>query len=234
MRFTTTTVSLVLPAFVAAQYGYGGGIGPATTSSSVAAAATAPPSTPGHVNIDVAFQGTFTFNPANVSAPNGTIVTFFFPNAGLQHSVTQSSFANPCTPLAANETTGAPAGFSSGFQENTQFSINITNDQIPIWFHCAMPLHCGMGMVGSINANESSPNNFTAFKAAALAIGSNEQTETIGSAVLVGPGASASVAPTNTAGTSSGSSGSTSSAIQTVAPVLVSLFSLGLAISFSL
>ena len=51
-------------------------------------------------------------------------------SAGLSHTVTQSSFADPCTPLAANDTTGAPAGFDSSFQAGVQFSINITNDQI--------------------------------------------------------------------------------------------------------
>ena len=52
------------------------------------------------------------------------------PSNGLQHSVTQSSFENPCTPLAANATSGEPAGFNSGFQADAQFSITITNDQI--------------------------------------------------------------------------------------------------------
>lgn len=234
MRFATLTVTFILPAFVAAQFGYGGGVGPATTSSAAAVVPSAPPDTPGFVNIDVAFQETFTFHPSNVSASNGTVVTFFFPNNGLQHSVTQSSFENPCTPLAANATSGEPAGFNSGFQADAQFSITITNDQIPIFFHCAMPLHCGMGMVGSINAVDDSPTNFTAFQAAAIAIGANEQTETIGSPVLVGPGASASVAPTNTASTSSGSSGSTSGASQIFASGLVSLFALGLAVTFTL
>lgn len=51
-------------------------------------------------------------------------------SAGLQHTVTQSSFEQPCTPLAANASTGAPAGFTSGPAEGMQWSINITNDQV--------------------------------------------------------------------------------------------------------
>ncbi|KAI5124047.1 hypothetical protein M0805_003876 [Coniferiporia weirii] len=211
MRFASTAVaSLSLPVFVVAQI-YGPAPGPVggttSTSSALAIAPTAPPSTPGFVNVDVAFQEQFIFNPSNFSAPNGTIVTFFFPNAGLQHTVTQSSFEEPCTPLAANLTSGAPAGFDSDFQADVQFSINITNDQIPIWFHCKMPLHCGMGMVGAINAPTSGNNTYAAFQAAALAIGANEPTEGSNPPVLTGDGAFASVAPTNTAIGQTGSNG---------------------------
>jgi hypothetical protein len=84
------------------------------------------------------------------------------------HSVTQSTFANPCTYLAAGN--GSAAGFDSGLQTGTQFTITITNDQerkptfpLPslffsfivylilvtaIWFFCKFPEHCGLGMVG--------------------------------------------------------------------------------------
>jgi hypothetical protein len=53
-------------------------------------------------------------------------VTFFFPNSGIAHSVTQSSFANPCTYLAANGSVSA--GFDSGLTQGDQFSITITDD----------------------------------------------------------------------------------------------------------
>ncbi|THH05578.1 hypothetical protein EW145_g4698 [Phellinidium pouzarii] len=214
MRFTTAIAAFSLPAFAVAQI-YGPAPGPApgsssSTSSALPTAPTAPPNTAGFVNINVAFNETFTFNPANVTAPNGTIVTFFFPNAGLDHSVTQSSFADPCTPLAANATSGSPAGFDSGFQAGVQFSINITDDQTPIWFHCKMPLHCGMGMAGSINAPTTGNNTFDAFMAAALAIGANEVTEPTNSPVLSGDGAFATALPSDTA-TGAGSSNTGSS-----------------------
>ena len=47
--------------------------------------------------------------------------------SGLAHSVTQSSFATPCTYLAASGNTSE--GFDSGLQTAVQFSINITDDQ---------------------------------------------------------------------------------------------------------
>jgi hypothetical protein len=46
--------------------------------------------------------------------------------SSLPHSVTQSSFADPCTYLAASG--GAPAGFDSGLTSAKQFTINITDD----------------------------------------------------------------------------------------------------------
>jgi len=161
-----------LPILTAAQYG--GGPAPSPASTGPVPAPSAPADTPGHVNIDVAFNETFTFHPQSVTAGVGTIVTFWFPNTGLNHSVTQSSFDAPCTYLAASGSN--PAGFDSGLQSFVKFSINITDTQ-PIWFHCKQLLHCGMGMVGSINAPTSGNNTYDAFLAAAMKIGPGEVTE---------------------------------------------------------
>ena len=79
------------------------------------------------------------------------------------HSVTQSSFDDPCHPLAG--------GFFSGFvptngspSSNTTFTITV-NDNTPIWFYCSQPNgnHCQAGMVGSINAPSTGPENLDAF-----------------------------------------------------------------------
>ncbi|EJD02091.1 uncharacterized protein FOMMEDRAFT_147198 [Fomitiporia mediterranea MF3/22] len=213
MHFTTAVVSvLALPAFVVAQYGAppAGNSNP-TTTSAVSSAPSAPPNTPGFMNVDVGPGEQLVYNPANFSAPNGTIVTFYFPNDGLYtHTVTQSSFNDPCTPLAANSTAGTPAGFDSSFQAGVQFSINITNDQIPIWFHCKLPMHCGLGMVGAINAPTNGSNTYAAFQAKAMAIGQSEPVESTGPIVLGGFAASAAASPSNTA--SAGGSGSPSGA----------------------
>lgn len=42
------------------------------------------------------------------------------------------------------------------------FTITI-NDTAPIWGYCSQTGHCGSGMVFSINAVESGPNNFANF-----------------------------------------------------------------------
>ncbi|KAK0228303.1 Cupredoxin [Armillaria fumosa] len=198
-----------------------GGAPPATTSSAAAAAAavpSAPADTPGQVNVDVAFNNGFVFHPANVTASNGTLVTFYFPNNGLTHSVTQSSFAAPCTFLAANGSSSG--GFDSGLTAGTQFTINITDDTQPIWFHCKQLGHCGMGMVGSVNA-PATGNTFDGFQAAAMKIGSSEVTEQDNGAVTGGVNGVATAGPTTMSASSSSSSGSgsSSSALRLIASV---------------
>ncbi|KAF9264897.1 hypothetical protein L218DRAFT_958067 [Marasmius fiardii PR-910] len=191
----------LLPAVALAQGygGYGGG-GSGTTTSSPSAPS-APPNTAGHINIDVFFNNNFVFNPANISAPNGTLVTFWIPGGSFPHSITQSSFDAPCMHLEANITAGTPAGFDSGLSNAKQFTINITDDTKPIWFHCKFPLHCGMGMVGSINAPTNGSNTYDAFRAKALAVAGNEPTETDTGVVTGGVNGVATAAPTSNGST---------------------------------
>ncbi|KAJ7505641.1 hypothetical protein B0H11DRAFT_1850878 [Mycena galericulata] len=119
--------------------------------------------------IQVGLNG-LSYTPSNITAAVGDIVTFeFHPK---NHTVTQSSFQNPCKALAETSTTGQ-IGFKSGFvpvaaTETVFPTFNITiNDTEPIWGYCGQqgpPVHCTSGMVFSINAVEDSPNNFAAFQ----------------------------------------------------------------------
>ncbi|KAL0567957.1 hypothetical protein V5O48_014037 [Marasmius crinis-equi] len=119
--------------------------------------------------IIVGVDGQLAFGPANISANPGDTVTFEFrPKA---HGVTQSSFDDPCTPLAKSSD-GHEYGFESGIMpvdaNDTYFpTFTITiNDTKPIWGYCPQTMpspHCGQGMVFSINADEYGPNNFAAF-----------------------------------------------------------------------
>lgn len=212
MIFSTLVSLSALPALAYAQYGgYGGGGGspsPATTSQAPASAPSAPADGNGTMNIDVGFNGGFVFHPANITAPVGTLVTFWFPvgNNG-PHSVTQSSFADPCTFLQANSSANTGAGFDSGLQSATTFTINVT-DSSPIWFHCKQITHCGMGMVGSINAPTNGSNTFDAFMSAAKNIGTSEPIEQDNGPVLSGVHASAVASPTpsSTGGTANDNS----------------------------
>ncbi|KAI0352522.1 hypothetical protein OH77DRAFT_1428565 [Trametes cingulata] len=116
------------------------------------------------------------FDPPNVTASNGTVVTFIFDGMPGNHTVAQSSFAKPCEPVQG--------GFDSGYifvPNNTDFTgpfptfnLTIENDSKPIWFYCAqskpMP-HCLSGMVGSINA-PASGNTFSSFVEVAKAASS--------------------------------------------------------------
>ncbi|KAJ7649560.1 Cupredoxin [Mycena polygramma] len=119
------------------------------------------------------------YTPSNISAAIGDTVTFeFHPK---NHTVTQSSFLEPCKPLAETSPSGQ-VGFKSGFQfvaDNATTFPNFTitiNDTTPIWGYCGQqgpPVHCTSGMVFSINAVESGPNNFAAFKELAMRSGDN-------------------------------------------------------------
>jgi plastocyanin len=218
MIFTTAFKALhvlVLPILAVAQHNrYAQAPSTVIQASSVPSA---PADTTGRINIDVAFNQAFVFHPASITAPNGTIVTFFFPT-GFSHSVTQSSFDSPCTYLAASEGTG----FDSGLTQATQFTLNVTNDAEPIYYHCKQSLHCGQGMVGTINA-PSSGKTFESFKAAALKIGNSEPTETDTGPVTGGVGAVATAGPraTYNSGTRVAASG------------ISSLIAVGLAISLT-
>jgi plastocyanin len=115
------------------------------------------------------------FDPEYINAYVGDVVVFTFHPKN--HSVTQSSFNAPCTPL--------PGGFDAGFVPVTlgtsdydlptrQFTVNDTN---PIWIHCRQAAntaasHCGKGMVFAVNPGAYGKfNSFENFKAEALAIG---------------------------------------------------------------
>ncbi|KAG6861723.1 hypothetical protein C0995_012727 [Termitomyces sp. Mi166 len=113
-----------------------------------------------------------------------------------------SSFEEPCTYLAASG--NSSAGFDSGLQSAKTFTILIVDDTKPIWFHCKQVSHCGMGMVGSINA-PATGNNFDTFHQAALNIGSSEVTETDNGPMTGGVNGIATAPPvSSTGGSSSG------------------------------
>ncbi|KAL4256206.1 Cupredoxin [Pleurotus pulmonarius] len=138
-----------------------------------------PPPTPApqpvEHRITVGANGEFVFTPSNIQASVGDKVVFEFRPKN--HTVTQSSFSNPCRPLA--DVTGVQ-GFRSGFvpvaADATTFpTFEITvNDTAPIWGYCGQGNHCGTGMVFSINAVESGPNNFAAFQQLARRINGTE------------------------------------------------------------
>jgi len=106
------------------------------------------------------------YTPNDFTADIGDEIVFsYYPK---NHTVTQSSFAKPCVPLAG----GFFSGFiptASGVAEKT-FTIKVTTKD-PIWFYCSQPVltHCTAGMVGGVNINQSSKNTLAAFKLLAAA-----------------------------------------------------------------
>jgi len=118
-------------------------------------------------NITIAVGQTgATFDPPSVTAAVGDFINFQF--LGGNHTVTQSTFADPCT-QPFNATSGA-AGFDSGFMPVDTASPNVMvwaleiKSTAPIWFFCARKGHCQSGMAGAINA-PTTGNTFDLFKA---------------------------------------------------------------------
>ncbi|THH33985.1 hypothetical protein EUX98_g318 [Antrodiella citrinella] len=203
--FKLSAVILLLLPFVLAspQFRYVGRAGPTGFASLTE-------------TIEVGPGGNLGYSSTEVSSSNGGIIVFEF-DSDTPHSVTQSSFEDPCTPLSG--------GFDSGLQSGGKtFSITITDSTKPVYYFCKSSTHCGQGMVGVINPTDG--QGFDQFQAAALKIGSSETPLTDNGFVSGGVGATATAVPsagaactTTTAGSSTsvqcsggdGSSGSDSS-----------------------
>ncbi|KAH6666485.1 hypothetical protein F5X68DRAFT_195139 [Plectosphaerella plurivora] len=99
-------------------------------------------------SISVGGPAGLVFAPDQIKAAVGDMVIFTYYAAN--HTATQSTFAEPCKPLAG--------GMDSGFIPNPDNSIDpppqvAMQVMVPdaLWFYCAQGPHCGKGMVFSIN-----------------------------------------------------------------------------------
>lgn len=100
-------------------------------------------------------NGTVAFFPESVKADVGDMIQFQF--RGGNHSVVQSNFDNPCTPLAQSTSnqTGifsgyqpVAAGQSSGMIPTYTMMVSV---KTPQWFYCSQGKHCQSGMVLVVN-----------------------------------------------------------------------------------
>jgi len=151
--------------FAAFQAAATGGTPSSSLSPSPSVAATPPtvPTPSTDHKIVVGGPGLLAFSPANITAQPGDTVTFEFRQKN--HTVTASSFSDPCNALAS----GVDSGFkpvADGATNFPTFTLPI-NDTTPIWGFCKQGNHCSQGMVFAINAVESSSKNFAAFQALA-------------------------------------------------------------------
>jgi len=128
--------------------------------------------TAANVTVTVGDQGSLAFNPTSATLQAGDTINFEF--RGKNHSVTQSTFANPCT-LQTTPAAGIDSGFmpvAAGATSFPTWSITIQNASAPLWFFCAQTNpanHCHAGMVFAVNP--TAEKSFDAFQAAAKAAG---------------------------------------------------------------
>jgi plastocyanin len=131
------------------------------------------------------------YNPESVTAAPGDLVRFIFQQKN--HTVTQSTFAQPCVK--------ADGGFDSGFvpvaEAQTEFPVaefSVTSTD-PVWIYCAQGTHCSAGgMVFAINPGE----RFAAYKAAATGAAPTGTSTTAGTATSTTASGTSS-APSSTA-----------------------------------
>lgn len=156
------------------------------------------------------------YNPPQVTAAVGDNVIFEFRSKN--HTVTQSSFAQPCTFLQTAAGPGVDSGFQpvpAGSTTFPQWSITIDNATAPLWFYCAQAKpanHCQAGMVFAINP--TAEKTFAAFQANAKASASGGAAS--GSASASAPAGTGAATSAATAATASGFS--TTKAASTGAP----------------
>jgi len=99
-------------------------------------------------------NGTLAYSPNKVVAAVGDMVQFQYAPAN--HTVTQSTFDNPCQPIALHSNvTGVYSGFmpvQATADTTPTYTIMISN-QTPIWLYCSQGKHCQNGMTMVINEN---------------------------------------------------------------------------------
>lgn len=173
-----------------------------------------------NIVVDVGSAGALAFSNNSITAAVGDTVSFLYQSGN--HSVTQSTFANPCTRKSG--------GFGSGFHSSasaTQFTITV-NDTQPIWYYCGQTsplIHCHLGMVGAINAATTGNATFAAFQSAAKALASSTSSST--SAASAASSAATAGASDSTASGDSSSPSATSTSTASGAAMQIGGRSMG-------
>ena len=175
-----------------------------TLASAALAIAAATSASAANIQVQVG-NGALAFNPNSVTANVGDTISFvFYPK---NHTVTQSSFAAPCEPLASGIDSGfQPVAANATSVPSFSMTVNVTT---PLWFFCHQTGHCESGMVFAVNPT---PNKtFDAFQATANASSSNG-TPPSNSSSPSSPAGSGTTAgsPTGTGSSPSSSTSSTS------------------------
>jgi len=132
-----------------------------------------------NITVKVGENGGLTYNPDSVTAKEGDIISFQF--VAKNHSVTQSSFSDPCTRL-----TTPTLGIDSDFQPVSanatmvpQWSFTVSNASVPLWFFCKQGAHCKAGMVFAVNP--TADKTFQAFKDKATGANSTSSSTSVSS-----------------------------------------------------
>jgi len=172
-------------------------------------------------------DGGLVFNPNQVTAVQGDVINFEFHPAN--HTLTQSTFATPCTAMAG--------GVDSGFQpvSATQTTFPVFSFQVmqvtPLWFFCAQTTHCQKGMVFALNVNATSPNTFAKFQSNATGGAANTTTPAAAAGSGYGSSAAGSAAPAATSGATGSAAAAAANGVRESKVVSAGLSVLALALA---
>ncbi|KAI5789242.1 extracellular serine-rich protein [Pyronema domesticum] len=147
--------------------------------------------------------GNLVFEPAEIKAEPGSLLEFrFWPS---NHSVAQSTFDSPCTPMG-----DATKELFSGFHPTTNGATDVptwtlrVNNTNPIWLYCSQGKHCQNGMTAVINPPANGQRTLKMYQAAAKSASDNvSPTQVHGG--MVGTAKAGTAAPSTGSGGSSGS-----------------------------
>lgn len=98
-------------------------------------------------------NGTLAYFPNNLKAAVGDMIQFQFAPAN--HTVTQSTFDQPCAPI--NMFNKNVTGFYSGFMPVSASSTTtptytiMVQNTTPMWIYCSQGKHCQNGMTMVVN-----------------------------------------------------------------------------------
>ncbi|ORY10859.1 hypothetical protein BCR34DRAFT_485059 [Clohesyomyces aquaticus] len=129
------------------------------------------------------------YSPEAIIAAQGDMVMFVFMQKN--HTATQSTFAEPCKKMEG--------GMDSGFMPNPDGKDGVTWNMTvsttePLWFYCKQQngIHCGKGMVFSINAPLTGEKTMSAWKQIAI---QKNGTASLTTAAIAQVGATQAAAP---------------------------------------
>ncbi|KAI0077079.1 hypothetical protein K474DRAFT_1662178 [Panus rudis PR-1116 ss-1] len=155
------------------------------------------------------------FDPSTIRPAAGDTITFTFAlpeylknPPSIQHSATQSTFDNPCTPKEGGFDTGIQSTGSVNSNTGASFDL-LVNDTNPLWFFSSANQDCKSGMVLSVNPPVTGDQTAAAFKAKAQASSGTPSTPSSSSSSSSGASAtsesgSSAPSPTATEPTNSG------------------------------
>lgn len=199
-------------------------------------------------------NGTLAFSPDSVKADVGDMLQFQF--RGGNHSVAQSNFDNPCSPIAdhVSNATGIFSGYQPVAASQAMGMIPtytvMVSAKTPLWFYCSQAKHCQAGMVMVVNENTAanasrSLANFKTLAKAATAnvapsrasggtTGSNSTSGSTGSGSSSGSDSSSGSGSSTSSGSDSTTSGAASAASSAAAAATAAANAVGVSSSMGL